>query len=91
MRKDPAAYSVKTWKIVIIRTFPSPRLLARKPLVSGTGATRVYTLSSITASTTFMTFGNIQGSDSSSLTGSTIVLDPKTALTFDDLADIFIS
>ena len=37
MRKDPAAYSVKTWKIVIIRTFPSPRLLARKPLACWLG------------------------------------------------------
>ena len=41
---------------------------------SGTGATRVYSLSNVTASTTSMTFGNIQGSDSSSSTGLTISL-----------------
>ena len=55
---------------------------------SGTGATRIYSLSNITSSTTLMTFGNIQGSDSSSSTGLTIPLDPKTALTFDYIADV---
>jgi hypothetical protein len=44
--------------------------------------------SNVYTSTNLMTFGNIQGSDSSSSTGLTIVLDPKTALTFDYLTDV---
>ena len=55
---------------------------------SGTGATRVYSLSNITSSTTLMTFGNIQGVDSSSSTGLTIVLVPVPAISFDSVADI---
>jgi hypothetical protein len=55
---------------------------------SGSGDTRIYSLSNITSSTNLMTFGNIQGLDSSSSSGLTIVLDPKTALTFDYIADV---
>jgi len=57
---------------------------------SGTGATRIYSLSNVSTSTNLMTFGNIQGLDSSSSTGLTIVLDPKTALTGFEITDYLV-